>query len=451
MKRLVVFSFLLSPLSVYAASTAAPHKENYLTPSQIDELRRELLKKPETENTIIPYGYLQADINTSDTQRTNVPDFQGQHAIIGLLVKGGIVSGQVGVDLIGNQSLYTSSKTDSQNVSATPPSSNNTIQLRRAQLNLQAARITDRENTYTTVVSIGGIRVGSAWDTAPDAANAPSGFSRQDGIYLQEKMEFSKTWNLNLGLGAFNTLYGTIPGPSSRYSSWGDNGSLTMQNFWLSTSLNPSLAYLGSLNVIYHFDEDRSLNFTGYYGFQVNAPYSTAPGGTLSETRTVNHTEASLLYQDAQLLGNHGVVTPSGIAVWFEREQNARTQMVSGNLTSGFSYTNGPVDDAQVACLYGIGIGLDTQRYLSNMLQKQDRLTGAAAYSLITSALGQPSLQQSYKVNQISASVGYAVNTFETAFNIESSFADTNSIYNDKDGNQKNFEVKSYLTTVYSF
>lgn len=457
LKKLILISLFSLSHFAYAASTAAPHKENYFTPDQLEDLRKELLKKPVTENTIIPYGYLQADIDTSDSQRTNVPDFQGQHAIIGLLVKGGIVSGQVGIDLIGNQTLYSAPKTDTQGVTTTSPSWNNTVQLRRAQINIDALKLKDNDNFYTTTISVGGIRVGNAFDTAPDAANAPSGFSRQDGVYVQEKVSLGKTFDLNIGIGLFNTLYGTSPGSSSSYSSWGNNAPLTMQNFWLSTSLNPSLAYMGTLNTTYHFDEHRSLNFIAMYGFQNNAPYSTAPipgfqtAGNLSEARNVNHGEASLLYQDANVFGDSGVITPSGVSVWYEREQNARTQLVTGNITTGFTYINGPVDDAQVATLYGVGIGADSDKYLTDMLQKKDRLTCSAAYSLVTSALGAPTLQQTYKVNQISGSVGYAVNTFEIAFNMEYSSADTNNIFIDKNGNPQNTEMKSYITTVYSF
>lgn len=462
MKKIPLFFpiAIFFPLASYAAQSAAPHKENYLTPSQIEELRQELLKKPETENTIIPYGYIQADMNVLDTERTNTPDFQGQHAILGILVKGGIVSGQVGFDLFGNQNPYTSQKTDVQGLSDTSGSSNNTVQLRRAQLNIDVWHLVDVDNIMTTTVSIGGIRVGSALDSAPDAANVPSGFSRQDGIYIQQKMLFGSTWDMKLGLGVFNVLYGTMPGRGSTYAGWGSNG-ISMQNPWMSSSLNPSLAYLGSFNAIYHMDKDRDLNFLFFHGFQNNAPYSTMANtgvggvtqssGSLSEARNINHTEASLLYQDDTLFGTHGVITPSGLSVWYEREQNARTMLVSGNLSSGYSYMQGPVDDAQLACLYGIGVGLDTQNKLSNLLQKKDRLTASAAYTVVTSTLGSPSLQQEYVVNQISGSVGYAVNTFEMALNAEWSTANNSILFTDANGNSKNNETKSYITAVYSF
>lgn len=437
---------------MWAISPAAIHHRVF-TPAPIDALEHQ---DDPSKNLIIPYGYVQGDMNLSDSQRTNVPDFQGQDAIAGLLVAGGIASAQLEVDFFGNQPLYEAPITDPvSGVTTTPPSYNNTVELRQAQLNLSALKLKSGDNSYTTIISLGGIRVGSAQYTAPDAANTPTGFERQDGGYLQEKMKFGNQWSVILGFGAFNTLYGSAPG--SHYTSWGNNPPITMQNFWLSTSLNPSLAYLGSLNATYFFSTNRSLNLIAIYDAQNNAPYSDVPltglqtAGALSEVRNVNHTEASLLYNDIGLFGNKGVINSNGVSFWYEREENSRTQLATGNLANGFVYTNGLIDDAQVATLYGFGIAADSEPYLTNMLQKGDRITYAAAYTLVTSALGAPSLLQTYQVNQPSASIGYAVNTFEIALNWEYSFANTNSFFTDKNGNPQNNEMTTYITAAYNF
>jgi hypothetical protein len=433
--------------------TANPRSDSILTQQQIDQIKRELDKKSPTENYVHPYGLLQGYINTTDSERSNVPDFLGAHARAGLSVRGGIASGQVEFEFIGNQSQYSQAQTNA--VSGTtyiPSSTNNTVVLRQAQLNLDVFKYQDADSTYLTTVSFGGIRVGAAAAAAPDSANTTSGFSREDGVYVQEKMAFGRQLTLNAGLGAFNTMFGAAPG--ANYPGWGGNPAITMQNFWLSTSLNPSLGYVANLNTTYNFDDARSLNAAVYYGFQKNAPYSTIAtpiqtSGSLSEARDVNHTEASLLYNDTNVFGTQGIISGNGVAAWYEREQNSKTMLVSGSLLGGYVYNSGIIDDAQVASLYGIGVAADTQKYLTNMLQVGDRLTGAAAYTLVTSTLG--SAQNTYKVNQLALSAGYAVNTFEVALNFEYSNADTNAFFSDRNGNPQNSETQSYITATYVF
>src|SRR5947208_1513846 len=53
-----------------------------------------------------------------------------------------------------------------------------------------------KKNLFTSRLGIGGIRVNGAIAVASDTANTPSGYSRQDGIYLSENMVFgtSATW-----------------------------------------------------------------------------------------------------------------------------------------------------------------------------------------------------------------------------------------------------------------
>lgn len=447
-----------------------PRSDTILSQQQLDQIKKAIEKKPVTENYVHAYGLLQGNMNTTDSQRTNVPDFSGAHARAGVLASGGIVSGQVEFEFVGNQSLYAQQKIDPVSKTPyTPASSNNTVVLRQAQLNMDVLKLKCPEVDAVTTVSLGGVRVGSAMAVAPDAANATSGFSRQDGIYLQEKLKFGKELNLNLGFAAVNTLFGTTPGIgindsgvlAPAYSGWGGNSSITMQNFWLNNSLNPSLGYVMNFNGTYNVDDARSVNLVGYYGFQKNAPYSTIgttvggssqKAGNLSEARDVNHTEASLLYNDTNVFGSQGILSGDGIALWYEREQNSKTMLVSGSLTQGYNYIGGSLDDAQVASLYGIGVGADSQKYLTNMLQADDRITGAAAYTLVTSALGSaPATNQSYVVHQLAVSLGYAVNTFEVAFNFEYSGANTESFFNDANGKSLNHETHSYLTALYVF
>ena len=61
------------------------------------------------------------------------------------------------------------------------------------------------------------------------------------------------------------------------------------------------------------------------------------------------------------------------------------------------------------------------------------------------------STSQNYNNGQITASVGYAVNSFETAFNFDYRMSNINS-YTDSKGilNQKN-ATKTYITAAYVF
>ena len=86
------------------------------------------------------------------------------------------------------------------------------------------------------------------------------------------------------------------------------------------------------------------------------------------------------------------------------------------------------------------------------MIQKGDRLTYAAAYVMANVNFGSTSISQNYANNQITASVGYAVNTFETAFNFDYETSNISN-YTDSNGNvnKKNNATKTYLTAAYSF
>jgi len=436
-----------------------PRSDTVLTQQQLDQIKKEVEKKSDSENYVHAYGLLQGYVNTSDSQRANTPDFTGAHARAGVAAAGGIASGQLEFEFLGNSSLYNTSPTSPlptdpvSGTQYTPATTSNTVVLRQAQLNLDVIKARNSHGDFTTTVSLGGVRVGNALAVAPDAANATSGFSRQDGLYLQEKMKFGKAYSLNVGLGAFNGINGTIPG--AVYGGWGNNPSLTLQNFWGNGALGNNLGYLVNFNGTYNLDDTRSVNAIGYYGFQKNAPYSTIGTslqtvGNLSESRNVNHTEASVLYNDTNVFGSNGILSGNGVAVWYEREENARTMLVSGNVNSGLSYQNGLVDDAQVASLYGVGVGGDSEKFLTNMLQSGDRLTAAAALTSVVSSLGSSGANNTYNVNQFAVSVGYAVNTFEVAANLEYSKADKN-LFSNTSSNPVNNEMRSYLTAAYVF
>lgn len=434
------------------------------TQEQIDFIKNEIAKKDPTTTSATFYGLVQINANASDTQRSNVPDATPAHVRLGTKIKGGIASGQVEVELVGNQPSGSASKTDPNtgtSLTSTPP--NDGIIIRQAQLNLDVINIVNSDNNYLTTVSFGGIRISGATYITPDITNDPSQYSRQDGVYVQEKASFGKTLIVNAGFGVFNTLFGMHPG-NGAYNGWDNGVTLAQQSPWTSTSLNKSLAYVGTLSTTYNLDNARSFNASLYAGSQKNAPSTVNGDGTVVDTRDISHVEASLFYNDTKLLGSSGVISGNGVSLWYEREASARSQIAP-------SSSNGMVNDAEVAVLYGLGIGADSSPYLNGMLQKGDRLTYAASYNYVTNNFADTSAQsytpvpqttpptapifylnQNYKLYQIAASIGYAVSTFEVALNAEYTKSDR-PLFSDKNGNTNTHpsEMKSYVTAAYVF
>lgn len=90
------------------------------------------------------------------------------------------------------------------------------------------------------------------------------------------------------------------------------------------------------------------------------------------------------------------------------------------------------------------------------MLQKGDRLTYSAALAYVDTKFGNSLTatgiaNPNYTISQYSAQIGYAVNTFETAFNAIYDNSDI-EVYKNQNGivNKKD-ALKTYLTAAYKF
>ena len=443
-----------------ALNSSSTKDSSSISKEQMDAIKKELSKKDETKNTITPFGVVQFNANTSDSQRSNVPDFAASKVRAGLNVSGGIASGQIEVQINGNQPSTQAIAADGKETKG--DTGNGSVTIRRAQLNLDVLTLKGSENTYTTTVSLGGIRVGGADATAPDTAWTATGYGRQDGAYLKEAMVFGKTVSVEIGLGAFNNITAVgNPGyngtSGSGYTGWGNASSASIPANWMSPSLNNTLGYLGNIRGTYHFDEDQSLVGAVYYATQANSPSKQNSSGDITKARDVTHVEASLVYNNKQIFGSGGVISGNGVTLFYENENLGSSQSVTKN-NGNYIYqpitvqgTQTIVDDSQNTSVMGITAAADSEKYLTGMIQKGDRLTYAASYIMVNSSFGSTSISQNYNVSQTAASIGYAVNTFETALNIEYDNADT-KIFSDSNGVlNKNNAVKSYITAAYVF
>lgn len=432
---------------------------------QIDALKKEMEKKDVTENKVTFAGIIQLNANTSDSQRVSTPDFTASKVRLGVNVSGGIASGQVEVQLRGNQQatqkVASNTATTSNGVTTQTTSGDNgngAVTIRRAQLNLDVLTVKAGENTFTTTLSLGGIRIGAADATTPDAAWTTTGFGRQDGAYLKEAMAFGKKASVEVGFGAFNNIvayanpaYATSSsGTSGSGYSWAGDAS-TKQANWENTSFSQSIGFAGHLAANVNIDDDQSLALKGFFGTQGNSPTKQDSSGTLLEARDVTHIEASLVYNHAGIFGSKGVLSGNGFSVYYENENFSKTKTATKNSSGDFNYTNSATDDSATAYLLGFALAADSSNYLTNMIQKGDRLTYAAAYAMANVNYSSSAVSQNYNNGQITASVGYAVNSFETAFNFDYKMSNINS-YTDSKGilNQKN-ATKTYITAAYAF
>lgn len=425
---------------------------------QIDFLKKEMQKKDVTENKITFAGIIQLNANLNDSQRSSAPDFNASKVRLGANISGGIVSGQLEIELKGNQASTQNVNSTTQGNTTTLTTANDNgngqLTIRRAQLNLDVLTIKADQNTFTTTVSLGGIRIGNADATAPDIAMTTNGYGRQDGAYLKQAMVFGKTANVELGVGAFNNIIAahnkTFPttGATSSFS-WGSE-TTTKQANWGSSSFSQSMGVAGHLAATVNFEEDHYLKAKAFLGSQGNSPTDQDPSGNLKTARDVTHTEASLSYNYAAYLGSKGVISGNGVTVWYENDTIGRTKTAAKS-GSDFTYTNTATDDSQNTSLYGLGIAADSSNFLTGMLQKGDFISYALSYGMVNTTFGSKTNSQDYNVSQIAASVGYGVNTFEAALNFDYNTSDTN-IYSDTNGtiNKKN-ATKTYLTMAYSF
>lgn len=424
---------------------------------QIDALKKELEKKDVTENKVTFSGVLQFNANTSDSQRSNAPDFQASKVRFGANISGGIVSGQAEIGINGNQS----STLTVSNQETVSDAGNGSITLRRAQLNLDVLNIKNNENSFLTTISIGGIRLGSADGTAPDAAWTTSGFGRQDGVYLKETLSLGKATTLEIGAGAFNNIIAvanpTYPtsGSGSAYGGWGAQNPATLEANWTGTSFSQSMGYAGHIAAGYTLDDNQTLALKALYGSQDNSPVSqtaadSSGSSTLASVKNVTHMEASLSYNHANIFGSNGVLSGNGVTLWYESEDIGKTKTATRNSSGDFNYTSG-TDDSQTVTLIGLGASGDSANYLTGMLQKKDRLTYAVSYVNLNTKFGNSATSSDYTLDQFAASVGYAVNTFEAAFNFEYDSSDTKVFSDSKNNLTEKSAVKTYLTAAYLF
>ena len=443
----------ISSTSAFAASQSKgynPTPSAPFTPDQLDYLNNQYTPKI---SNIFFYGLIQAAANVYDTQRSNAPDFTGQHLRLGTIVDGKTVNAQAEFefyDAIGPV-------------------------IRQAQINYNAYRKRFGSVNTTTTISVGGIRIGGALSTAPDVANVPSQFSREDGIYLQEKLASEDKYLLTLGFGTFNSLFGNSP-DTNLYNGWGGNqGYLTKNANWGldPNSHNSSLGYVGSVNATYFFDNHRSLTANFYLGSQKNAgtisgieSHEDGTQANVTQTHDVSHMEASVLFNNTNVFGNKGVLSVDGVSFWYEQEEYGhgmfKTPSQVLNSSSVAPETTNTNFASSNATLWGIGLAGDTSPYKAKIFHKGDRITYAAAYTSVDNDItkmdpntGYASSSvysgfDRYKVSQLSASVGYALNSFETALNIETSNSD-HDIFRDGANSDIDVEYKAYITVGYIF
>ncbi|APJ04025.1 hypothetical protein [Silvanigrella aquatica] len=474
MKKLLLRSLAVSALSlcgnnVFAQEVAELEEQKtaldtnktsgseLISEEQIKAIKKEVAKQDPTKNTITLFGVAQFNANTSNTQRQNTPDFSANRLRLGVNVSGGIASGKAELEFSGNQQ---STQTATSGVTS-GDSGNGGVKIRQAQLNLDVLTVKSEENTYKTTVSLGGIRVGGADCTGPDIVWGASGYGRQDGAYLTQSLEFGKAGSLSLGLGAFNNINAFMnpayPSSGTGFGGWGVNSGASIASNWGSPSFNGALGYLGNINAAYNIDENQSLKASFYYGTQENAPAGQDSSGNITSARNVVHTESNLVYNHKGIFGDKGVLSGNGISIFFENDDVGATQ-VANKSNGSVSYaptlisgTQNALDDSQNTSILGLTVSADSGNYLTGMLQKGDRLTYAASYVSLNTIFGNSNYSQNYVANQAAASLGYAVNTFETAFNIE--YTNSNkTIFSDATGKlNKNNAVRSYITAAYVF
>lgn len=429
---------------------------------QIDFLKKEMQKKDVTENKITFAGLVQLNANFNDSQRSSAPDFTASKVHLGVNVSGGIASGQVEVQLAGNKSstqTVSSTTSGGQTTQVTSgDNGNGEVTIRRAQLNLDVLTLKADQNVFTTTISLGGIRIGGGDTTAaPDTTWTPTGYGRQDGAYLKQALVFGKSANIELGFGGFNNIIAVTNNPypstnnqSGGYTGWGDASTTTKQANWGNNSFSQSMGIAGNIAATVNFEEDHFIKAKAYIGSQGNAPTDQDSNGNLTKAKDVTHIEASLLYNNAAVFGGKGVISGNGVSAWYENENIGRTKTATKS-GGDFNYTNTATDDSQNATLAGLGIAADSSNYLTGMLQKGDFITYAISYAMANVTFGSKTTSQDYNVSQIAASIGYGVNTFETAINFEFDNSDTN-VYADTNGTvNKKSATKTYLTMAYAF
>ncbi len=444
-KSIFRLSFIILPFLINSNANSQTKKSERKSDKIIesaDEIPQEKTLDTNTESKVTTYGTIKLDVNTNDSTRSNAPDFEADHVRFGMKVKGGIAEGRFEVQFKGN------------NVNG----KSGLVTIRRADLRLKVLDNEKNNINYSTILSIGGIRVGGATNTAPDIAYTPNKYGRQDGVYLEEVINFKNKGKIKIAAGSFNNIKAVRQqSVSTSNADWDNSKSASINSNWTKESFSNSKGYLGKINSTYHFSENKKLNLIAIYGIQNDAPSAQDANGVLTKVNDLKHGEASLWYNDVNIFGNKGLLSDNGIAFWYEREEIGKNKNAIATGGGNFNYDGSATyDNSQVFQLFGASVSGDTAKYLTNMMQQKDRLTYAASYSLVDVNFGN-SLTKSgdanpnYKTSQYSAYVGYAVNTFETGFNI-AYYSSTENVFTDSNGKLvKNNALKGYLTATYKF
>ncbi|MBX9704494.1 MAG: hypothetical protein K2X39_10110, partial [Silvanigrellaceae bacterium] len=148
------------------------------------------------QKMVTTYGMMQVRAYTSDSQRSNTPDFFVNKLRLGVNVnEGHMVNAKVQIQYQGWPGV------SSQNSAMMAPSVQGPVYVREARLNFVPVNIMDGENSFKTTLALGGIHLGGADSTAPDIASFLSAFDRMDGVYLSEDMMFGKMVSVQIGVG----------------------------------------------------------------------------------------------------------------------------------------------------------------------------------------------------------------------------------------------------------
>ncbi len=295
-----------------------------------------------------------------------------------------------------------------------------------------ASALSDTLKTDTALVSrlsLGGIRVGGASAVSTDITYTPSGFARQDGVYLAENAAFGENLVGTLGFGIFNNLSTTTPGASGDFQGWGAYKGTAPNFLGILGITSPTMTkgYVFNTNWSYNFTKTSNISAVLFYGFQTNAAANTNGNGFATTTRSVEHIEASLLYNDSKMFGSEALVTGNGLSLWFEAELGDNQKRTNAGKDIVFIKS---LNDGYKAYLYGIGFGGDTHDYFSNLLFDADRLLYAVTATYVDSHFIDASYSKPYNVTQFAAQVGYGYRTLEFnlvgayAFSDSTSFAD---------------------------
>jgi hypothetical protein len=463
-KKYLALSFAIGALAYQSSAFSAPvvrssggesSTQRDLTSDDIDQVKKILYEESLKPYSVNPYGLLQANINFVDTARNNTPDFSVTHARFGVLAIEKNWSGKLELEFLGNQpKILLNALTDNVPLYLSQ-SGNNTVVVRQAQINYDFLRITKEpklkkasdadkqadvlvqtkktgqettatattdepqapKDTYITRLSLGGIRVGGAAATAPDPANTPSGYSRQDGIYLVENMIFNKQALASIGLGVFNNLVTFNSGPLNNFQGWGSYPT-TSQNFMGIVGVSsPTFqkAYLLSLGYTQNFSDTKSLNGSVYYGFQKHAAVNTNENGFATTVRNATHAEASLLYNDSKIFGEKAILTGNGLTFYVEVENGSDQSYTSA--VRDFEKIKVTLDDGYTNVLYGLSLGGDSSAFLKDIFRNSDRFLYSGSITYITSNFKHSSYSPNYNVTQFAGGVGYGYKTLEIFLN----------------------------------